>query len=36
LEKEVERLVVNAKQLSFGLDELQRAIAHQWRKLGKP
>ena len=36
LEKEVERLVVNAKRLSFGLDELQRAVAHHWRKLGKP
>lgn len=36
LGKEVERLVVNAKQLSLGLDELQQAVAHHWKGLEKP
>ena len=35
LGKEVERLVVNAKQLSLGLDELLQAVTHHWRRLGK-
>ena len=36
LGKDVERLVVDAKRLSLGLEELQQAIAHHWRRLGKP
>jgi GntR family transcriptional regulator len=36
LGKDVERLVVDAKRLSLGLEELQQAIADHWRRLGRP
>ena len=31
---EVERLVVEAKKLGLGLDDVQAAVAAHWRKLG--
>ncbi len=36
LGKEVERLVVNAKQLSLDLAELQEAVVRHWKGLEKP
>jgi GntR family transcriptional regulator len=36
LGQELERLVVNAKRLDLGLEELQQAVARHWRRLEKP
>ena len=35
LEGELERLVVDAKKLGLGLDEVQAELAAHWRRLGK-
>ena len=35
LEDELERLVVEAKNLGLGLDEVQSELAAHWKRLGK-
>jgi len=35
LEDELERLVVEAKQLGLGLDEVQARLAAHWKRLGR-
>lgn len=36
LKKELEQLVVEAKKLGLGLEDINRALAEHWHRLGKP